>query len=227
MIPLRPSGMVSSRHLDAPILPLSHAHQAHCLALQAMAQSAQAAARLVTLPLSVAASVPGRVAPQYHDIGQTLYVLPGLVTHTKPEPAPKSRGSRKGEEAAGNGPALLPRSRSAGALPAADDLPAAAARLPLRPRLRRTAASSAALQSAAADGGSSSSDEDESEEDVAVAAQAVAAAAVATTAQEGGDLLAPMQLPPRTLFPMHRMLSYRNRILGIVAGKRDGSPYGQ
>lgn len=190
-----------------------------------MAQSAQAAARLIATPLTVAATMPTKLAPQYIDLGQTLFVEPGRVSTSRPH-------SRGGKEEGGS----LPRSRSSGALGATASLAAErpaeaaapAAAMGTRVSLRRLsrAASAPALGSLQAGTGSVDAGDAGGKAEGAEAAAGAAALAAAAAAADG-SALAPMELPPRTIFPMHRMLSHRNRILGILNGGQGRARVGQ
>lgn len=171
--------------------------------VRAAVERAGSAARMVAVPLSAAASVPMRAAPQYLPLGRQLYILAGQhVSDTKP-----SSSSRDGT------PASALAAAAAAVAPGAA-APATPRRLPWSPFWRREPAAEPA-------GGS----EDEEDNVDVAAAQRLAAAGTAGAA--GGSLASASlddgpipgtQQQPRGVFAAHRMATYRHRLLCICQG---------
>jgi hypothetical protein len=173
--------------------------------VRAVVERAGSAARLVTLPLSAAASVPMRAAPQYLPLGRQLYILPGAVSPAKPD------GSAPA-------PAVNPVALMAAVAPVVAPV---VARHQWAPFWRPQAAAAAVTDSA----GSGSSLDDEDNVDVAAASlgladPSAAAAAAAAVAAGQGDAGAKKQQQQqrRALFEAHKMATYRNRLLAFCQG---------
>ena len=177
--------------------------------VRAVVERAGSAARLVALPLSAAASVPMRAAPQYLPLGRQLYILPGAVSPAKPD------GSAPA-------PVVNPVALMAAVAPVVAPV---VARHQWAPFWRPQAAAAAATDS----GGSGSSLDDDDNVDVAAASLGLAdpsAAAAAAVAAGQGDAGAKKQQQQqqqqqrRALFEAHKMATYRNRLLAICQGER-------
>lgn len=172
--------------------------------MRAVVERAGSAARLVALPLSAAASVPMRAAPQYLPLGRQLYVLPGAVTDKKP-----AGGSGAGGWPAA--PAALPVHLSSAAAVAAAVAPPARRPWP-------GFWGSQAAAAAAAEEGTSSHDEVEDNVDVAAVESLADPAGMAAAVDGPGADADGARRRRRGVFESHRMATYRHRLLAICQG---------
>ena len=172
--------------------------------VRAAVERAGSAARMVAVPLSAAASVPMRAAPQYLPLGRQLYVLAGQgVSDTKPSGSSGSGASPPGALAA----AAAVMAPAAGAAPAR--------RTPWLPLWR--------AQDAAAAEPAAGGDDDEDNVDVAAAQQLAASSSLASggslaSASVDDSVVPGVTQQPRGVFAAHRMATYRHRLLGICQG---------
>lgn len=172
--------------------------------MRAVVERAGSAARLVAVPLSAAASVPMRAAPQYLPLGRQLYILPDVVSAVKPAP-----GQLSVEATAP--PAVAAAVTAAPAV--------AARRWP------------AFWRASPAVGSGTGSQDDDVEDNVDVAAAAslqggdVAGAASSGDGEDASGAAAAGAAGKRKrrgMFEAHRMATYRNRLLGICQASIEG-----
>lgn len=202
--------------------------------VRAVVERAGSAARLVAVPLSAAASVPMRAAPQYLPLGQQLYISPAAVGTAEPpatifeelpEPAapsapalPIATAQQKHQKPAALQPPQQPPQQQR-VWPFWGPAPAAAT--------AAVAAAATSRQGAAQASGVGSALEDDDNVDVAAAAamsdpEALVAAAAAAESEGprsgGGGSTSGKKRRRAALFEAHRMATYRNRLLGICHG---------
>ena len=188
-------------------------------------ERAGSAARLVALPLSAAASVPMRAAPQYVPLGRQLFIQPGAVSASKPPPGQPSDWDDASSDATAGRPALpMPGAAATVAAITAAPAPASAVRTWAPPFWPRPPPP----------GTSSGSQDEDVEDNVDVAAAAsmqhaggTASAGLDAAADEGSSAGSTGaaggggggRRKRRGVFDSHRMATYRNRLLSICQGE--------